>query len=177
MKKVFIYLLVDPRKPETVRYVGQTGTPLSRHIQHCCESGQSAKCQWIESIRLEGVMPQMITVEETIETDANDKERIWINRFTSQSLTNRESVTAQNQKPQNRTHAAPADCAQVAPTNALKTMNDAERDLIIQMLASCHGNKLEASKRLGIGRQTLYNKLKLYGLEKTFKKVAPAELI
>jgi transcriptional regulator of acetoin/glycerol metabolism len=27
------------------------------------------------------------------------------------------------------------------------------------------GNKLEAAKRLGIGRQTLYNKLKAYGIE------------
>lgn len=41
-----------------------------------------------------------------------------------------------------------------------------ERNAIIQMLKETNGNKLETAKRLGIGRQTLYNKLKAYGIEK-----------
>jgi DNA-binding NtrC family response regulator len=40
-----------------------------------------------------------------------------------------------------------------------------ERNAIIQMLKETDGNKLEAAKRLGIGRQTLYNKIKAYGIE------------
>lgn len=40
-----------------------------------------------------------------------------------------------------------------------------ERNAIQQMLKETAGNKLEAAKRLGIGRQTLYNKIKAYGLE------------
>lgn len=40
-----------------------------------------------------------------------------------------------------------------------------ERNAIIQMLKETSGNKLEAAKRLGIGRQTLYNKIKAYGIE------------
>ena len=40
-----------------------------------------------------------------------------------------------------------------------------ERNAIIQMLKETNGNKLEAAKRLGIGRQTLYNKIKAYGIE------------
>lgn len=40
-----------------------------------------------------------------------------------------------------------------------------ERNAILQMLKETGGNKLEAAKRLGIGRQTLYNKIKAYGLE------------
>jgi DNA-binding NtrC family response regulator len=40
-----------------------------------------------------------------------------------------------------------------------------ERNAIIQMLKETGGNKLEAAKRLGIGRQTLYNKIKAYGIE------------
>jgi DNA-binding NtrC family response regulator len=40
-----------------------------------------------------------------------------------------------------------------------------ERNVIIQMLKSADGNKHEAAKRLGIGRQTLYNKIKAYGIE------------
>jgi len=40
-----------------------------------------------------------------------------------------------------------------------------ERNAIVQMLKDTNGNKLEAAKRLGIGRQTLYNKIKAYGIE------------
>ncbi|MGO8764296.1 MAG: sigma-54-dependent transcriptional regulator [Limisphaerales bacterium] len=40
-----------------------------------------------------------------------------------------------------------------------------ERNAIVQMLKQSNGNKLEAAKRLGIGRQTLYNKIKAYGIE------------
>ncbi len=40
-----------------------------------------------------------------------------------------------------------------------------ERNAIIQMLKETTGNKLETAKRLGIGRQTLYNKIKAYGIE------------
>jgi DNA-binding NtrC family response regulator len=40
-----------------------------------------------------------------------------------------------------------------------------ERNAIVQMLKDTGGNKLETAKRLGIGRQTLYNKIKNYGIE------------
>jgi DNA-binding NtrC family response regulator len=40
-----------------------------------------------------------------------------------------------------------------------------ERNAIIQMLRETGGNKLETAKKLGIGRQTLYNKIKGYGIE------------
>jgi DNA-binding NtrC family response regulator len=40
-----------------------------------------------------------------------------------------------------------------------------ERNAIIQMLRETGGNKLETARKLGIGRQTLYNKIKAYGIE------------
>ena len=40
-----------------------------------------------------------------------------------------------------------------------------ERNAIIQMLKETGGNKLETAKRLGIGRQTLYIKIKGYGID------------
>ena len=40
-----------------------------------------------------------------------------------------------------------------------------ERNAIVLMLKETGGNKLETAKRLGIGRQTLYNKIKAYGIE------------
>jgi DNA-binding NtrC family response regulator len=47
----------------------------------------------------------------------------------------------------------------------LTLMEAMERNAILQMLKDTHGNKLETAKRLGIGRQTLYNKIKVYGIE------------
>lgn len=47
----------------------------------------------------------------------------------------------------------------------LTMMEDLERNAIIQALKETGGNKLKAAKRLGIGRQTLYNKLKSYQIE------------
>ncbi|HXI72923.1 MAG TPA: sigma-54 dependent transcriptional regulator [Verrucomicrobiae bacterium] len=40
-----------------------------------------------------------------------------------------------------------------------------ERSAIVSTLKETNGNKLETAKRLGIGRQTLYNKIKAYGIE------------
>jgi transcriptional regulator with PAS, ATPase and Fis domain len=40
-----------------------------------------------------------------------------------------------------------------------------ERNAIVSTLKETGGNKLETAKRLGIGRQTLYNKIKAYGIE------------
>jgi DNA-binding NtrC family response regulator len=47
----------------------------------------------------------------------------------------------------------------------LTLMEAMERNTILQMLKETGGNKLETAKRLGIGRQTLYNKIKMYGIE------------
>jgi len=48
---------------------------------------------------------------------------------------------------------------------SLTLMEAMERNAILQMLKDTQGNKLETAKRLGIGRQTLYNKIKMYGIE------------
>ena len=56
--------------------------------------------------------------------------------------------------------------AKAADTNADFTLLEGvERNTILQMLKQTNGNKLETAKRLGIGRQTLYNKIKAYGIE------------
>ena len=47
----------------------------------------------------------------------------------------------------------------------LTLMEAMERNTIVQMLKETGGNKLETAKRLGIGRLTLYNKIKAYGIE------------
>jgi DNA-binding NtrC family response regulator len=40
-----------------------------------------------------------------------------------------------------------------------------ERELIFKILKEEEGNKLSTCKRLGIGRQTLYNKIRKYGID------------
>jgi DNA-binding NtrC family response regulator len=50
-------------------------------------------------------------------------------------------------------------------SNNLTLMEAMERNTIVQMLKETRGNKLETAKRLGIGRQTLYNKIKAYAIE------------
>jgi DNA-binding NtrC family response regulator len=47
----------------------------------------------------------------------------------------------------------------------LTLMEAMERNTIVQMLKETQGNKLETARRLGIGRQTLYNKIKAYCIE------------
>ncbi len=51
------------------------------------------------------------------------------------------------------------------PDTNFTLLEGVERNAIIQMLKETGGNKLETAKRLGIGRQTLYNKIKAYGIE------------
>jgi len=53
---------------------------------------------------------------------------------------------------------------EAADTN-FTLLEGVERNAIVQMLKETGGNKLETAKRLGIGRQTLYNKIKAYGIE------------
>ena len=50
-------------------------------------------------------------------------------------------------------------------TQNLSLMQVMERNTILQTLRETNGNKLETARRLGVGRQTVYNKIKLYGLD------------
>ena len=51
------------------------------------------------------------------------------------------------------------------PRKGVQTLDDLERNAILQALAECHGNKKKAAELLGIQRPTLYNKLKRYAIE------------
>jgi DNA-binding NtrC family response regulator len=46
-----------------------------------------------------------------------------------------------------------------------RTLNDLERNAILDALAQCHGNKKKAAELLGIQRPTLYNKMKRYEIQ------------
>lgn len=50
------------------------------------------------------------------------------------------------------------------PAAQVQTLDDMERDMIGKAINDCKGNLSETAMRLGISRQTLYNKIKRYGL-------------
>src|SRR5438093_6433176 len=49
--------------------------------------------------------------------------------------------------------------------SGVQTLDDVERNTILQALAECHGNKKKAAELLGIQRPTLYNKMRRYAIE------------
>ena len=49
--------------------------------------------------------------------------------------------------------------------NGVASLEDMERETILQALAQTHGNKKKAAQLLGIQRPTLYNKMKRYAIE------------
>src|SRR5205809_1229519 len=51
------------------------------------------------------------------------------------------------------------------PRSGVQSLDDVERNTILQALAECHGNKKKAAELLGIQRPTLYNKMKRYAIE------------
>jgi two-component system response regulator HydG len=53
----------------------------------------------------------------------------------------------------------------VKVTDGSRSLEEIEREAILETLKASGGNKAEAARRLGITRKTLHNKLKNYKLE------------
>ena len=52
----------------------------------------------------------------------------------------------------------------IAPmSNYVRTLAEVERELILDAIAKCSGNREEAARRLGIGKTTIWRKLREYG--------------
>ncbi|MEK7232789.1 MAG: sigma-54 dependent transcriptional regulator [Elusimicrobiota bacterium] len=58
----------------------------------------------------------------------------------------------------------PPTPASAAKSGSKDTLNDAEKRHILQALVDCGGNQVTAAKRLGVARNTLWRKLKAYGI-------------
>ena len=58
-----------------------------------------------------------------------------------------------------------ADLTKIAVVRAGMTVEEAEKELIVQALKELKGNRTKAAEKIGISRRTLHRKLKRYGLE------------
>ncbi|HVV43059.1 MAG TPA: helix-turn-helix domain-containing protein [Nitrobacter sp.] len=72
----------------------------------------------------------------------------------------------QSQDTQTNAQAIPPD--QIVPLLVGSTVGDVERELVVQTLARCDGNRTHAARVLGLSVRTLRNKIRQYaagGLE------------
>lgn len=67
-----IYVLIDPRKPDNARYVGQTYTPQTRYRCHLKDN------PWARQLVAEGVLPEMRLLEWCDRSEATRRENYWI---------------------------------------------------------------------------------------------------
>ena len=58
-----------------------------------------------------------------------------------------------------------ADLTKITVVRSGMTVEEAERQLIVQALKETNGNRTKAAERIGISRRTLHRKLNQYGLE------------
>jgi two-component system response regulator HydG len=63
-----------------------------------------------------------------------------------------------------RRMAASGDPEQEGGAPPVATLADLERQAILGAIRALHGDKLQAARLLGIGKTTLYRKLKEYGI-------------
>ncbi len=85
-----IYALYDPREPEKLRYVGKTKMILRKrlqaHIDEAKGSGKSYKkrthkINWINSLLVQGIKPEIKLVEECLEEEWESKEKYFIKKY------------------------------------------------------------------------------------------------
>jgi two-component system response regulator HydG len=69
-----------------------------------------------------------------------------------------------------RTAAQAAEPNAEGATPEVKTLADLEREAILSAIRTLHGDKLQAARLLGIGKTTLYRKLKEYGIADPLKE-------
>lgn len=83
----YIYALADPRTGE-IRYIGQTYMPQTRLMGHLSEARTAYVClekrAWLLELMSIGLVPQMIILEQTSQSELRKRERAWVNHFKAQ---------------------------------------------------------------------------------------------
>lgn len=135
------------------RFAEQNGLPKKR--LSAAAQAKLAAWHWPGNIReLENTLHRAVLMSQESEIEA---EAIHLSG---------QKIAAQAQSALKSQPAAAAPAAAGAPAASPlvgKTVADVERDLIINTLEHCLGNRTHAATILGISIRTLRNKLKLYG--------------
>lgn len=156
MDTIYIYGLFDPRDLARIRYVGQTSDLAARARRHGCKDKRNHPvAQWIRELRAIRLVPSLQVLETTTKELAAERESHWIEQTLSDLNVTPPVPTAPKIQ---------ASCPKQKVAND-KTLVAVEREHILNVLAHSNGNKLLAAKTLGIGRQTLYNKLAAFDPE------------
>jgi len=71
--------------------------------------------------------------------------------------------------PTNLLHQSSPTAASAAQETGVESLNDQERRAILRALETTHGDRLRAAKLLGIGKTTIYRKIKEYRLNTAAK--------
>lgn len=117
------------------RFVAQSNRPIRGFSDAAVE--RLTEFEWPGNVRqLQNEIQRAVLLCESLEIDATDLSITSVKTESDQSM----------------------------DTN-FTLLEGVERNAIVQMLKETGGNKLETAKRLGIGRQTLYNKIKGYGID------------
>ena len=86
MKKVWIYALVDNRKPDEMRYIGYSTNPQQRLQQHINKWNEEAKRQfhkarWIRKVLSDGGQIAIVILDECTESNYQEREQHWIRYY------------------------------------------------------------------------------------------------
>ena len=79
-------------------------------------------------------------------------------------LSDGEELTADTLQISDSPHPSGENAPHPQEEEEMKTIDEMERTLITKAIAKCNGNLSQAATLLGVTRQTLYNKMKRYGI-------------
>lgn len=82
MENVFIYTLSDPRSNQ-IRYVGKANNPWNRYTNHfnSARDKNTHKRNWINSLRKDGLRPELIIIDEVSKNEWRYWEKFYISLF------------------------------------------------------------------------------------------------
>jgi len=142
--RTYIYALFDPRKPEVYTYIGQT-TQLHSRVNCHARCKDRATKSWASALALDGI-PVGHKVLQEVESGGLEAESRFISEL----------------RPQLNTAVSTNYNFQINPIISLSELEGRYIRWTMEFFAN---NKVATAKALGIGRQTLYNKLKAHGIE------------
>jgi group I intron endonuclease len=81
--KVYIYALICPLKNE-IRYIGKTVQKLNARLRGHLSlklNDSTYRANWIKSLIIEGLKPEITLIEECTDIDWEDREKYWIDFY------------------------------------------------------------------------------------------------